>query len=238
MPSLKQRLRMIRLRLPRRRRYGGRSRIWPLLLILFGSFLLLMYLRLTPTVKSMAMSASKNVVTSAVNNAIAAKLDSGDLDYYKLIQLEKNTDGQVTALVCDMARINLLKTLITQEIITGLTEKNYANIGIPIGNLIGGSLLSGKGPRIPIRIIAVSSASTDFKNLFSTSGINQTRHRIVITVKVEISVLIPGSVTQEEVTTSLTVAETGVVGTVPDSYTYFEGSEEWDESIERFDIMT
>ncbi|NLV50426.1 MAG: sporulation protein YunB [Clostridiales bacterium] len=238
MPSLKQRLRMIRLRLPRRRRYGGRSRIWPLLLILFGSFLLLMYLRLTPTVKSMAMSASKNVVTSAVNNAIAAKLDSGDLDYYKLIQLEKNTDGQVTALVCDMARINLLKTLITQEIITGLTEKNYANIGIPIGNLIGGSLLSGKGPRIPIRIIAVSSASTDFKNLFSTSGINQTRHRIVITVKVEISVLIPGSVTQEEVTTSLTVAETVVVGTVPDSYTYFEGSEEWDESIERFDIMT
>jgi len=197
-----------------------------------------MYLRLTPTVKSMAMSASKNVVTSAVNNAIAAKLDSGDLDYYKLIQLEKNTDGQVTALVCDMARINLLKTLITQEIITGLTEKNYANIGIPIGNLIGGSLLSGKGPRIPIRIIAVSSASTDFKNLFSTSGINQTRHRIVITVKVEISVLIPGSVTQEEVTTSLTVAETVVVGTVPDSYTYFEGSEEWDESIERFDIMT
>lgn len=239
MRRLRLRLRRlaVRLRVPGRRRGNGG---WAPLMA--GALLLLLLLtialRLTPTVREMAEAAVKNSVTQAVNNAIGDKMSSGELDYSSLITLEKDSEGKVTALVCNMARANCLKTEITDDIIARLSDKNTTRLGVPIGNLVGGSLLSGKGLRIPVRILSVSSVETDFKNEFSTSGINQTRHRIVIAVSITVGVMVPGKNMTAEICTSVAVAESIIVGGVPDSYTYFESDEKWDENLERFDITT
>jgi hypothetical protein len=68
----------------------------------------------------------------------------------------------------------------------------------------------------------VAFASTEFKNSFEATGINQTRHRIIIEANVTVGVLIPGEKTSANIKTDITVAETVIVGSVPDSYTYFE----------------
>ena len=237
MPRLSYYLR--KLTRPRmRRRRGSATGLLPIVLLFLALMTLLVFLRLTPTVRNMAVSSAKNSVTAAVNAAIGQCLSAGELTYSKLISFEKDSDGRVTALVCDMTRVNTLKTHITSDIIDALTDEQGTDIGIPIGNLLGGSILSGKGPKIPVRIISVSSVETDFKNEFSTSGINQTRHRLVIYVHVKVGVMVPGKVMQTEVATSVAVAESIIVGSVPDSYTYFEGDQKWDENVERYDIMT
>ncbi len=206
--------------------------------VLSAAILLLVIVRLTPTVREMAVSAARNSVTSAVNGAIGALMSEGELRYGDLISFEKDGEGRVTALVCDMVRANALKTRITEDIIKSLSDGRGTDIGIPLGNLIGGSILSGKGPDIPVRIISVSSVETDFKNAFSASGINQTRHRLMISVDVQVDVMVPGSVMQTEVSTTVAVAESVIVGSVPESYTYFEGDDKWDENVERYDIMS
>ncbi len=66
---------------------------------------------------------------------------------------------------------------------------------------------------------SVGSSSAHFENAFASAGINQTRHEIRLVVDV-VSVLLPGFSTVTKVTNRCAVAETVIVGSVPDTYTY------------------
>jgi len=193
--------------------------------------------KIRPLMVSMAEAAVKNTVTVAINEAVAEKMAAGDFDYMSLISLEKDDTGQIAALVANMVRINALQAEITNSIIEKVQQTKTSELAIPIGNIIGGSILSGRGPRIYIRIMSVSSAKSAFINSFTTSGINQTRHQIILEATVSVSVLVPGAVTTVPVSTQLLIAESVIVGKVPDSYMYFEGSENWDSNLEKYDVL-
>ena len=94
-------------------------------------------------------------------------------------------------------------------------------LSIPIGTLTGSALLAGRGPRISVRMESVGSSSARFENRFDSAGINQTNHQIALEVDVSVSILLPGFTTATTVSTAVTVAETVIVGSVPETYTYF-----------------
>lgn len=231
-----------RIRFPRFRSRPKKSRSkslkLPVILISILAILAILYSRLTPIVSDMAVAGAKNSVTNAINSAINARMASGDMDYKDIVRLEKDETGKVTALITDMSTINSLKSEISYDIIKMITEGKITRVSIPVGNLIGGSLFSGMGPDIPVKIVAASAVTTNFSNKFSSSGINQTRHQIVVKVSVAIKVLIPGKTVKTQVETELVVAETIIVGSVPESFTYFEESEKWDTGTEKYDIMS
>lgn len=225
----------------RRRRRPARLRIavwlWIAAAVVIIS-LFSVYRRFSHILMDMATIEANNAVSSVINNAIAEKLAAGEIKYNDIVTLEKNSDGSVSALITDMAKVNVLKSEITSEIIRDLSDDIRADISIPAGNITGISLLSGKGPSIPVEIVAVTQANTEFINRFSSAGINQTRHQIVVHVNAEVSVIMPGGNVYTSVMAEVAVAETVIIGDVPDSYTYFEGDEKWDENLERFDITT
>ena len=229
------------LRRLRRRRRTRRRRL-PRYLLLFLLLLALAAYSLTrhfyPILREMAVAEAGNAVSVVVNNAIAEKLAAGELRYSDIVTLEKNDEGRVTAIVTDMSKVNLLKSEITYEIIRDLSGDVKTRILIPLGNVTGLSLLSGKGPFLPVEIVAVTMANTEFVNRFSSAGINQTRHQIVVLVNAAVSVLIPGGNAYATVNAEVTVAETVIVGEVPETYTYFESDEKWDENLERYDILS
>jgi sporulation protein YunB len=197
-----------------------------------------MWLKMTPIVRAFAVSEAKNAASAAVNGVISELLSEGSMDYSALVRTEKDASGKISALTTDMARINVLKAEVTRRVIERAARPSAAEVSIPLGNLLGGSLLSGRGPRIPVSVMSVGSVDTDFINHFSSAGINQTRHRIVASVTVELDILTPGGSVKTKVITHVTVAETVIVGDVPESYTYFEGDERWNDNSERYDIIT
>ena len=148
------------------------------------------------------------VVTAAVNDAIS----SGDTLYTNLISMEKGEGGAITALHSNMAQFNRLQSEITQDVLTRLEQ--VSDTGSP--------LLAGRGPELKIRMQSVGSCSAHFENEFDQAGINQTTHRILLCVDVSMSILLPGFRTGTKVSNSFSVAETVIVGAVPDSYTYFD----------------
>ena len=85
----------------------------------------------------------------------------------------------------------------------------------------GSPLLAGRGPCLHVRMQSVGTATARFDNQFSSAGINQTRHRILLDVDVHVSILLPGLTTYTKVSNEISVAETVIVGGVPDTYTYF-----------------
>ena len=136
---------------------------------------------------------------------------------------EKDLNGRITALKTNMSEVNRLKTdvlnLINDEILAIDTDE----IGIPIGNLLFPEIMAGKGPAIPVQILAIRNSDASFFSDFTEAGINQTLHRLNMNVSVDVAVLVLGQTNHFTVSSQVVVAETVIVGQVPDTLLHTGG---------------
>ncbi len=220
------------------KRHSKRRRLPGLLLMLLGlGFLCLTLLRnMDPLVRDMAVSGAKNAVSAAMQKAVAARMAAGELT--GLVELMKDAAGQVTAAVTDVGRVSRLQAALAGDVIAALTAPAAANLGVPLGNLLPSPFFSGLGPRVPIRILSVSEVEVKLLSRFTSAGINQTLHRLILTLSARVRVLIPTGTVTAMVYADVPAAETVIVGRVPDSYMYFESSDQWDEPLEKYDILS
>ena len=206
------------LRLTGRQRVG----IWLTLLVLAllaAAVSLLWHLK--PVMTSMATARVSNLVNRIVSAAVNEAVENGNIDYQNFVIFEKDETGHITALRSNVAEVNRMQGQITDEILHRLSEVATSELEIPLGTLTGSALLAGRGPSLSVRMQAVGSASAAFRNQFTAAGINQTRHQIFLDVDVYMSILLPGMKTSTKVSNEIAVAETVIVGGVPDTYTYF-----------------
>ena len=210
-------------------RLSNRQR-WAVWLTLAGilllALLILLLAHLRPVLTSMASARVSNSVNRIVASAVEEAIQRGNINYEAFVTFEKDANGRVTALRSNVAEVNRMQSAISEEILRRLSEESTSELRIPIGTLTGSALLSGRGPSITVRMQAVGSASAMFRNEFSAAGINQTRHQILLEVDVYMSILLPGIRTSTTVANEIAVAETVIVGSVPESYTYFSASAE------------
>lgn len=165
----------------------------------------------------MALSNASDTITAAINDKINEKMSEGQYDYNYFVTLQKDDVGNITAISANMARINTLSSEILQEVIAA-TNNGMEDIEIPLGNLVGSNLLMGRGPNIPVKIIMLTSSYADFRNEIEAAGINQVKHQIILEVRVQIDVMLPWEVQSTEVVSEVLIAETIIVGNVPDTY--------------------
>lgn len=183
---------------------------------------------------SLAVTRVSNMVGTVVTEAVSDAINSGQIQYNNLISLEKNTSGGIAAMQSNMAEFNRLQSAITRDILARLGEMSDIDLTIPIGTLTGSALLAGRGPGFTVRMQTIGSCSARFENRFSHAGINQTTHSILLWVDVSMSILLPGFRTGAQVSNSFSVAETIIVGEVPDSYTYFDSGNPIEEDAHEY----
>lgn len=205
-------------------RLTGRQRagVWLSLLalaLLAAALSLLWHLK--PVMTSMAMARVSNMVNRIVSAAVNEAVESGEIDYGSFVIFDKDEAGHITALRSNVAEVNRMQGRIADEILLRLSEVSTSELEIPLGTLTGSALLAGRGPSLYVRMQAVGSANAVFRNQFTAAGINQTRHQIFLDVDVYMSILLPGMKTSTKVSNEIAVAETVIVGGVPDTYTYF-----------------
>ena len=191
-------------------------------------------LHMRPIIVSLATARVSNAVNRIVVDAVRDAIDSGQVDYNVLIHLEKDETGRVAALESNMAAFNRLRSQIADEILRRLSEVSTSELSIPVGTLTGSTLLAGRGPCIRVRMQAVGSTDASLRNAFSAAGINQTRHQILLSVDVYTSILLPGFSTTTKFSNTYSVAETVIVGSVPDNYTYFSNGEDMEQNAEDY----
>lgn len=190
------------------------------------SLTVLVLSQLRPVLTSMASARVSNSVNRIVTAAVNEAIRNGDINYDAFVSFEKDASGRVTALRSNVAEVNRMQSVIAEEILERLSEMSVSELRIPVGTLTGSALLAGRGPYITVRMQSVGSASAVFRNEFSAAGINQTRHQILLEVDVYMSILLPGIRTSTTVSNEIAVAETVIVGSVPESYTYFSATPE------------
>ena len=142
----------------------------------------------------------------------------GEIQYDRIVYFEKDLGGRITALKTNMAEVNRLKTetlnLINDEILAQDTE----SLGVPMGSLILPEFLSGKGPQLPVRILAIRNSDAAFNSHFIEAGINQTLQQLSMDVILDVTILVLGQTETFTVSSQMVVAETIIVGDVPATY--------------------
>lgn len=195
---------------------GGRI---SLLLFFLGllSFLVCASIFLRSISTQIAVSDASDVVSMRVNQIIAEVMAEGQYDGDYFVSFEKTESGEVSAISCQMARINTLSAKILDRVV-GATENTVTTVKIPLGNLSGVSLLMGRGPKIPVEIVTLTSSRVAFKNNIVSAGINQTKHQIALQILVDIDVLVPWGTASTQVSAEVLIADTVIVGQVPETY--------------------
>ena len=164
-----------------------------------------------------AVSDASDVVTLSVNKVIADVMGQQDFASDYFVSFSKNESGEVSAISSNMSHINALSAEILDRVV-GQTDTNRLTVSIPVGNLSGVSILMGRGFAVPIEIVMLTSSRVEFSNSIVTAGINQTKHQITLDVIVDIDVLIPWGKRTTQVVTDVLIADTVIVGKVPNTY--------------------
>lgn len=180
------------------------------------SCILLLDARLRPGIRAIAALQGRNLAVTSIHDCITQTLLQEDIGYADLVHISETADGMIRAIETDVARVNALQATLVNSVNARIAEMNATRLQFPLGSASGISIFSGRGPKIGVKVAITGTAQASFDNVFDSAGINQTQHRIMMEVRAQVYMLLAGNESEEEVCVQVCVAETIIVGVVPD----------------------
>lgn len=158
------------------------------------------------------------LVTNIINNSVYDCLDDGKYRLDTLVRTEKDTSGAITGVSIDPYTANRMKSRIAAEITDRVNGISNDDMDITIGELIGYCGMGSWGPRLPLTVTPNGNVYIDFSQEFQSCGINQVKNTVLVDVTVEVSSMMPFFKNSSTVHSSVIVADSVIVGDVPDTY--------------------
>lgn len=181
--------------------------------------------RIRPVVENMIAYQTKVYAFRLINTAMMEELDDSGVEYADIAHLTRRQDGLVASVETNIVAVNRLKSRVAATVARQVEEKDNQTLHIPIGTLLGSQLTSGRGPSIEVKVVPVGFARSELSNEFLSAGINQTLHQITLNTTVEMMAILPGFTVKTETSSSYCIAETLIVGTVPEGFTLINGDD-------------
>ncbi len=199
------------------RKKNGWLRWLILVVLLLTAAVIAMEQNLSQTLLDMAFARAYSMAVETINRAVKQAMAQG-VTYEELIDAQMDAQGRVSMLRANTMRMNELasQTALLAERELGSAENQV--VEIPLGAALGVSFLSGLGPRLEVQILPVGAVHTSFDTEFETAGINQTRHKIFLNLRATVSLIVPTGSQLVEVTSTVPIAESIIVGEVPESF--------------------
>lgn len=170
-----------------------------------------------PFVKELAVTETRQKASVYINNACDS-IKNTVAAYDGFYNYEKNNEGEVVLVSAKTAAINQAYIIAQTTIFNEIYKLNDSIIEIPVGAFTGSSILASFGASVPINLSVVGESQAEWNSYFYNEGINQTLHRVVLTVITTVEILIPMNTETVVLTTDLVIAEDLIIGRVPDSY--------------------
>lgn len=180
----------------------------------FGLFI---KFNINPVIKKVSEEQVRALTTIAVNTA-ASNVMGEKIDYVDLVQITLNENGDIVLIQTNSATINDIarKTVLAAQ--TNISSIGEQGIEIPLGSMSGLTFLTGRGPKVNIKVFPVGSVTSEFYSQFQEAGINQTKHKIIMKVISNVSVVMPGLNPTVQTVTEVILCENIIVGKVPEFY--------------------
>lgn len=187
------------------------------LLVMFAILFAIVDRNIAPVIISMSEAKVRAASVKAMNDAVRGIMAS-PLQYTDLIDITQDNDGKILLIQADTVKMNqiAMDTALTSQ--QNITDVGRQGVGVPLGSVLGGELLAGRGPEVYARIIPVGAVTTDFESEFQNQGINQTRHKIYLNVHATVRIVIPTKSKEIHVDTKVLLTECIIIGEVPNTY--------------------
>lgn len=185
-----------------------------LVFVLLGSFF---ESNIAPIVMDYCETKVEAITFGAINAAISMVINDG-VDYDDLIDVHKDSVGNIVALQAKTAKINLLARQISGIAQQNIDKLSKKGISVPLGAFFNSVILAGQGSEITINFISAGFVDCVFTSEFVEAGINHTLHKIYIKIVSDVSLIIPASNTIISTEQEVLVSESVLVGKVPETY--------------------
>lgn len=180
---------------------------------------------LNPLIIRMAEARASQLAVEALNQAVDEVMGSS-LTYSDLVLVSFDAEGRLAMLQANTMKMNDIASaaaLVAQRNLGALAEQG---VSVPLGAALGISLFSGSGPMINASVVPIGSVTTSFATSFESAGINQTRHEISLQASVRMRIIIPTGADSVTVDTLVPIAESIIVGQVPQTYVNVPGEDD------------
>lgn len=175
--------------------------------------------RLRMITANYAGNRAKIIANSVINSTVNSYLEKANIKYSDLMHINSASDGTVNSVEFDTVTISKLKASVVSLIQENISKKENTVLSIPMGTLTGSQLFNGRGPKIDICLKMSSAVYSKISSTFVSAGINQTLHKITLEISTNVYFVMPWYRTSSAFETEFILAETIIVGDVPDAYT-------------------
>lgn len=176
---------------------------------------------INPSIERQARVIAKR--TAEKYSSEACQETMKDLKYEDLCTLDKDNDGNVTLMNMNVINVNKVSSEIAIKLQDKLNNAGDNIIKISMGSLTGNKILAGRGPKINVKLELMGNVQTSIKSEIKDVGINQSLHKIYLSITSEMSMISPYKDTDEEITTEVLLAESVIIGKIPQTFYDLDG---------------
>ena len=189
-----------------------------LLIVPIGVLFIMAEIRISNVRKELISYAARNAASAATTAGVENSLDTDKVRYADLIKFGRDQSGNIVSVTTDAYYLNKICNNIGDEIDKHINQMKSYIIKIPFSVLFSEQLINGRGPKMPLVFVMTGITTTDFENEFTAAGVNQTHHRIMMSITVNTYVIHSGNVTVVPYKTNVCIAESIVVGITPQTF--------------------
>ena len=195
-----------------------------LLIVLLSLSVALLSVNMRPAMAALAIARIRSVAARAMNDAILESMGD-ETNYARLIQVHESSE-RVYMLQANTHKMNILAADCAEAAQERISQMGDQGISIPIGTITGISFLAGKGPSLKVTFSPAGSVQSEFNSEFVSSGINQTLYRVNLLLTASVRLVMPGVSETIFVRAEAAIAESIIVGDVPEVYTNVASEED------------
>ncbi len=172
-----------------------------------------------PVIREFALVQAKYLAVTTINQACNEELAANPVSWQQLTGVTRDASGAVTAVELNSAAANDVSARLTLAANAALERMSLKKVRIPLGTVLGSNFLAGRGPLVSFYIQPASYVESSFLSSLEGAGFNQTMHNVVLRMTVVVETFSAGYHTSQTVISDMILAQTVIVGDVPDFYT-------------------
>lgn len=194
-----------------------RRHVWPWLLLLTLVIAVFFCQRnLSHALLNLAAAKASAIASTALRQAAEDALTDGMTE--PLICVSRDEQGRIRLIEADARGMNLLSTRVTRLAQERLDALEGLQLGVPLGAMLGSTLLADQGPLIHSTVRQVGAVSAALETELCAAGINQTRYTVTLRLRCTLRLVLPIDSRTVSAEAAMVVAESIIVGEVPAAY--------------------
>ncbi|MBR5485923.1 MAG: sporulation protein YunB [Oscillospiraceae bacterium] len=184
--------------------------------------------RMNPIVENIVSYRLRTTAVKMINETVLDEMKNYSSEHFSFVNVGRDTQGNITDIQTNTLQLNRLQAAAAVKIADKLEQKEMNSLAVTAGSLTGVHLLAGRGPMITFCVIPFGGVETRLESRFKSVGVNQTLHRMIMTVTVEMAASNILCSIPVLVQTDVCLGETVIVGNIPQAYTNIGNSQSED----------